>query len=136
MFFWCCSEHDERLSDVALHKLLLDSQYVEPDSLAEWSALTDGDDVADGCSCEGWTQVCWQVVMSLFKSVVFFDVMEVISSQNDSSLHLVGQHDTLEDSSSDTHVRGKWTLLINVLASLGILRGLETYSIITKTLKS
>ena len=89
MFFWCCSEHDERLSDVALHKLLLDSQYVEPDSLAEWSALTDGDDVADGCSCEGWTQVCWQVVMSLLESVILLDVMQVISSQNNCPFHLV-----------------------------------------------
>ena len=89
MFFWCCSEHDEGLSDVALHKLLLDSEHIEPDSLAEWSALTYGDDVADRRSCEGWANVCWQVVMSLLKSVVLLDVMQVISSQNDSSLHLV-----------------------------------------------
>jgi len=126
VFFWSCSEHDEGLSDVALHKLLLDSEHVEPNGLAEWSALTYGDDVADLRSCEGWAQVCWQVVMSLLKSVVLFDVMKVISSQNDSSLHLVRQHDTLEDSSSDTHVRGEWTLLINVFTILGIKWGLET----------
>ena len=126
MFFWCCSEHDEGLSDVALHKLLLDSEHVEPDSLAEWSALTYGDDIADLCSSEGWAQVCWQVVMSLLKSVILFDVMQVISSQNHCSLHLVRQHDTLEDSSSDTHVRGEWTLLINVFTSLGIKWSLET----------
>ena len=104
MFFWSCSEHDEGLSDVALHKFLLNSKHVEPDGLAERSTLTYGDDIADLSSCEGWAQVCWQVVMSLLKSVVLFNVMEVISSQNDSSLHLVGQYDTLEDSSSDTHV--------------------------------
>merc|ERR1719453_2966934 len=102
--FWYCSEHDKGLSDVTLHKLLLDSEHVESDSLADWSALTYGDDVTNGCSCEGWAQMCWQVVMSLFKSVVLFDVMEVISSQNHSSLHLVRQYDTLEDSSSDAHV--------------------------------
>ena len=136
MFFWSCSEHDEGLSDVALHKLLLDSEHVEPDGLAEWSALTYGDDVADLRSCEGWTQVCWQVVMSLLKSVVLFDVMEVISSQNDSSLHLVRQHDTFEDSSSDTHVRGEWTLLINVVAIPGIKWRLETYTNTPKKLNS
>jgi len=110
VFFWCYSEHDEGLSDVTLHKLLLDSENVEPDGLAERSALTYRDNIADHHSCESWTQVCWQVVMSLLKSVVLFNVMEVISSQNNSSLHLVGQHDTLEDSSSDAHVRGEWTL--------------------------
>ena len=104
MFFWCCSEHDEGLSDVTLHKLLLDSEHVESDGLAEWSALTYGDDVSNLSSCECWAEMCWQVVMSLLKSVILLDVMEVISSQNDSSLHLVRQYDTFKDSSSDTHV--------------------------------
>ena len=75
MFFWRCSEHDEGLSDVTLHKLLLDSEHVEPDGLAERSALTNGDDIADLRSCEGWAQVCWQVVMSRLESVVLFNVL-------------------------------------------------------------
>lgn len=125
MFFWC-SEHDEGLSDVALHELLFDSEDVESDGLAERSALADGDDVADLGSVESGAEMCWQVVMSLLESVVLPDVVKVVSSQNNSSLHLVGQHDTLEDSSSNAHVRGEGTLLINVLTSLGFSGSLET----------
>ena len=64
--------------------------------------------------------------MSLLKSVVLLDVMQVISPQNNSSLHLVGKDDTLEDSTSDANIRGEWALLINVLALFGLQWGLET----------
>ena len=75
-----CSEHDEGLSDVALYELLLNSEHVESDGLAKWSALTNGDDVADLGSCESWAEMSWQIVMSLLESVVLSDVMQVISS--------------------------------------------------------
>ena len=82
----------------------------------------------------------WQVVMSLLESVVLFDVMKVVSSEDDSSVHLVGKDDTpetkviryltrhylLEDSSSDRHVGGEWALLVNVNSVLSLLWGLET----------
>ena len=64
--------------------------------------------------------------MSLLESVILLDVMEVISSQDDSSRHFVGKYDTFEDSASDANTGGERTFLINVLASLGFLRGLET----------
>jgi len=40
-------------------------------------------------------------VMSLLESVVFFDVMQVISSKSNGISHLCGEDDTLEDSASD-----------------------------------
>ena len=43
-------------------------------------------------------------MMSLLKSVVFFDVMQVIPSKCNGVLHLGGEDDTLEDSTSDGHV--------------------------------
>ena len=80
-------------------------------------------------------------MMSLLESVVLFDVMKVVSSEDDSSVHLVGKDDTpetkviryltrhylLEDSSSDTNIGGEWALLVNVNSVLSLLRGLETY---------
>ena len=92
----------------------------------------------------------WQVVMSLLESVVLFDVMKVVSSEHDSSVHLVGKDDTpetkviryltrhylLEDSSSDRHVGGEWALLVNVNSVLSLLWGLETcFKIIVKMMK-
>ena len=56
----------------------------------------------------------WQVVMSLFKPVVLLDVMQVISSKDHGSGHLVGKNDTLEDSSSDGDIGGEWALVVNV----------------------
>jgi len=40
-------------------------------------------------------------VMSLLESVVFFDVMQVISSKDNGVSHLCGKNDSLEDSTSD-----------------------------------
>jgi len=81
------SEHDKSLSNVTFNSLLLDSDNIESNSLGEWSALTDGDNVSDSGSSESWCQMSWQVVMSLLESVVFLDVMQVISSQDNSSCH-------------------------------------------------
>lgn len=83
------SEHDESLSNVTLDSLLLDSEHIESNSLCKWSALTDSDDITNSGSREHWREVSWQVVMSLLKSIVLFDVMQVVSSQNYSSVHLV-----------------------------------------------
>ena len=53
------SEHDKGLSNVTFNSLLLDSDDVESDSLGEWSALTDGDDITDSGSAISWSQVSW-----------------------------------------------------------------------------
>lgn len=40
--------------------------------------------------------------------------MEVISSNNDSSLHLIGNDNSFQDLTSDGDIRGKWAFLIDV----------------------
>ena len=70
----------------------------------------------------------WEVVMSLLEPVVLLDVVKVISSEDDGSLHLGGEHDSLEDSSSNGYSRGEWALLVNVVALNGGLGGLEAYT--------
>ncbi len=82
------SEHDKSFSNIALNSLLLYSQHVESDSLGNWSTLSDSDDITHSSSCETWGHVCWEIVMSLLESIVLLDEMKVISSQDNSVLHL------------------------------------------------
>ena len=63
----------------------LDSEGVVSNSLGDWSALSDGNHITNSSSVEHWGQVSWQVVMSLLESIVFLNVMKVISSENDGS---------------------------------------------------
>jgi len=123
---WVHSEHDEGLSDVTLNSLLLDSDDVESDGLGERSALADGHDITDSGTGEGGRQMSGHVVMSLLESVVLLDVVKVISAEHDGSRHLVGEDNTLEDSTSDGHVGGEGALLVDVSTSLGVSGGLET----------
>ena len=66
--------------------------------------------------------------MSFFVSIVFGDVVEVISSDDDGSLHFGGDADTLEDSSSNGDVAGEGTFLINVGGFDGLFGSSESES--------
>ena len=52
--------------------------------------------------------------MSLFVSVVLWNVVKIISSDDNGSLHFSGDADTLENFSSDGYVAGEWAFLINI----------------------
>ena len=84
------SEHDESLSNVTFDSLLLNSNDVESHGLGEWSALANSDDISGFGSTEAWGAMGWEVVMSLLESVIFLDIMKVISSENDGSAHFGG----------------------------------------------
>ena len=57
----------------------------------------------------------WDVLMPFFKPVVLLDIMQKVASNDNCSLHLGREHDTLEDSTSDAHVAGPWAFLVNIL---------------------
>ncbi len=61
---------------------LLDSEGVVSDSLGDWSALSDGEDISNSDSLESWGKMGRKVVMSLLESIVLLDVMKVISSED------------------------------------------------------
>ncbi len=63
--------------------------------------------------------------MSLFESSVLSNVLEVVASANNSSLHLVGDDKALEDTAADGHVASEGALLVNVHTVDGSLGGLE-----------
>ena len=58
------------------------------------------------------------IFMSLFKSVVFSDIVQIISSNNDGPLHLHFGHDSCQDTPSDAHVAGEWTFSVDIVAFL------------------
>ena len=64
--------------------------------------------------------------MSLLESVILLDEMEIISSEDNGSSHLVGKDDSLEESTSNGNLGGEWALMIDVLSFNGSLRSFET----------
>ncbi len=88
-----CSEETELLLSGVLLSLGFDLDHVEANSLGEGSALAHSDNVALIDAGEGGRAVGSQVLVSLLESVVLLDVVQVVSSHNDGSLHLSGHHD-------------------------------------------
>jgi len=115
------------LSNVTNNFVGNDFQDVEVDSFAERSALTDNDDVSflDG---ESWWAVDWDVSVSFFVSVVFWNIVKVVSSDNDGPLHFCWDADTFQNFTSDWDVAGEWTFFINVSRLDGLFRCSESQS--------
>ena len=54
------------------------------------------------------------VTMSLLKTVVLLDVMKVITTDDDSPLHLHLLDDTSKNSTTNGNITSEWALLVNV----------------------
>jgi len=118
------SEEDEDLLDVTFNVLDLLTDDVEADGLGEGSALTDGNDITSA-DAESGGAVSGDGLMALLESVVLLDVVEVVTTDDDGVLHLVGDNHTLEDSATDRHIGGEWALLVNEGTLNGGLGSLE-----------
>jgi len=114
------------LLKVSANLLLLNLQYIESDTLGEWSALSDGDYVT-WLNSESWGAVSLERFMSLLESLEFSDVVQVISSNNDSSVHFVGDDQSLVDPSSDSWESSEWAFVVNVVSFNGGLWSSEAY---------
>jgi hypothetical protein len=77
---------------------------IESNSLGERSALADSDNITLTDVAEGGGAMNRQVAMSLLESSVLGDVVEVVSADDDGSLHLVGDNQALQDTTTDRHV--------------------------------
>lgn len=100
-------------------------QDVESNGLGDWSTLTNGNNVTN-LDTESWGDVDWNVLVSLFVSVVFWNVVQVVSSDDDGTVHLGGNNGTRQDLTTDGNQTSEWTLLVNVRTFDGGLWGLET----------
>lgn len=66
--------------------------------------------------------------MSFFISIIFGNIMEVVTPNNDSPLHFGGDANSLEDLAPDGDSGCEWTFSIDVLGFNGFLRGPEPKS--------
>lgn len=97
------------------------------DCLGQRSALTNKGNVTNlDRECRG--AVSSEVSVSLLVSVIFGNVMEVVTSDDNGAVHFGGDDDALEDLTPDGDVAGEGAFLINVGALDGFLRGLEVES--------
>jgi hypothetical protein len=110
-------EHAELLLDV--HGLLcgacLDLEHVEAHGLGQRAALANSDNISllDG---EGRGQVSRDVAMTFLVTLVLAHVVQVVTAHDNGALHLVGDHETLEDAAADRNVAGVRALLVYVSA--------------------
>ena len=88
-----CSEEDKDLSYVTLDVLNFFADNIESDGLGKRSALADSHYITN-LNTERWRAVSRDGFVTLLKSVVLLDVMEIIAADDDGSLHLGWNNDT------------------------------------------
>jgi hypothetical protein len=75
---------------------------------------------------ESRRNVSRDVLVTLFVTVVLGDVVKVITTDNEGTLHLGRGDNTSKDTTLDVDFTDERTLLVNVGTGLGFLGGLET----------
>lgn len=102
--------------------VLFDFEDIETNGLRQRPALSSSDDISLLDALKARRDVNRNVFVSFFKTVVLCDVVEVISSNDDGPFHFVRNDHSLDDATSNRHVAGERTLLVDVVALLGLLR--------------
>ena len=125
-----CLEHAEGLFASTSRRSRFMSDNIESDSLGKRTALSNGDDITF-LDSEGRTAVNSNVLVSLFKTTVLGNVMQIISTDNDGTLHLGGDDQTLEDTSTNTDISSERTFLIHIGTFNGSIWSLDTQTNIT-----
>ena len=87
-------------------------------------ALSKSNDVTFGHD-ESGRHVSGQVAVTLLETVVFGNVVKVITTNDNSPLHLGGDNHTTNDTSTDGHVSSEGALLVYVVSIHGLARSLE-----------
>ena len=98
---------------------------VESDRFGKRTALTNSDKISV-LNRKGWRAVSSNVLVSFLVTTVLSDVVQVVSSDNDSSLHLGGHDLSFEDSSTDGNISSKGALLVDIRSLNGGIGGLDT----------
>lgn len=114
-----------------LLKLLLgasslgDLEHIESNSLAQGPALSNSDNVSNLYIPETGGQVYRHVLVTLLKSIVFPDVMEIVPADDNGPLHLHLCHHTRQDPTSDGDISSEGAFLVYVGALDGLFGRLE-----------
>lgn len=56
--------------------------------------------------------VCSQIAMSLLVTVIFWNIVEIISSYNNGTVHLCRYNSASKDTTTDGHKTSEWTFLV------------------------
>jgi hypothetical protein len=100
------------------------SEDVEADGLGQWAALSNCDLVTI-LNTESRRDVSRDVLVTLLVSLVLWDVVEVVTTNDEGSVHLCGDDNTAEDTATDRYETGEWALLVDVVSFNGVLWRLE-----------
>jgi len=92
--------------------------HVEPDSFGKRTAFAHGNNIPflDG---KGRRTVDGNVLVTLFETTVLGNVMKVITSDDNGTLHFGTEDQTLQNTSTNGNVSGKGTLLVDVIGFNG-----------------
>lgn len=115
-------ERSEALEASRLGSLNLDD--VESDGLGEGTALTNNDGITLR-NAESGRDVSSKSLVTLLVTVVLGEEVEVVTTKDNSALHLVRLDNTLEDTTADRDVGSERALLVNVRTDNSLLGGLE-----------
>ena len=66
-----------------------------------------------------------KVLMSLLITIVFTNVMQILSTYDNSVVHLGRLDSTSKNATSDGNIAGEWALFVNVCAVDSFRRGFE-----------
>jgi hypothetical protein len=110
-YFDCLEDTEGLLSGLDVDSGFV-SNNVETNSLGKRTALSNGDNITI-LDSESWGAVSSNVLVSLLESTVLGDVVKVISADDNGTLHLGGDDESLQNTSSDGNISSKGALLVN-----------------------
>ncbi len=96
-------------------------------SLGQRSALSNSDNISF-LNSEAWRTVSNDVGMSLLVSIVLLNVVEIVSSDNNSVSHFVRDNHGSKDLSSNAYISSEWAFFVNIVSLNGFFWGFETKS--------
>lgn len=102
-----------------------DTENVETNGLRKRSALTNSD-LVTFFDTESWGNVSSYVLVALFVTVVLWNVVKVVTSDDNGTVHLGGNNSTGQNLTTDGNQTDEWALLVNVVTIDGFSWGLET----------
>lgn len=100
-------------SNISEDFVWLDFQNIKSDCFRERSALADSDDISF-LDSETRGNMSSNVLMSFLVSVVLFDVVQIVSSDDYGVSHFSRNADSSQNSSSDLDISSKWALLVDI----------------------
>jgi hypothetical protein len=100
-------------------------KHVELNGLCQRTALANGHDITLTYVQKARRAVYRHVGVSLLETSILGDILKVITTNNKSSLHLVGDDHCLKDTATDGHITSEGTLFVDVSALRSLLGSLE-----------